>query len=341
MIRVRQQMLATIALGALCVYGIVRSANILSLVSRLILATSTEEWIVSTATKTTPQYNCTEAALSTTRQRAALCVIAIDEEAYLQEFVDYHLALGFDLIHIMDNSDNFDLEQFAQGKDCRVKVEHFPGPVKQFLAYAECSARLIAEGNYGWVAFYDVDEFLILKKHRNVIDFLEEYVPSGSLAVNWRFFEMSGKKVYEPLPVTKRFQYRLPDEAEINYHIKSIVRLSSLNTKEMKRWDNPHFFPLVHGAYQYDTNGTRVEGPYNPGGKVDVVALYHFSFKSMKEYVAKRNRGRSDVPRNEEEIATLIAMAESLWKTSNESYIFDDTAWRMLKDLVPRYSQFD
>ena len=28
---------------------------------------------------------------------------------------------------------------------------------------------------YDWVAFFDVDEFLVLKKHKNIKDFIEVY----------------------------------------------------------------------------------------------------------------------------------------------------------------------
>jgi Glycosyl transferase family 2 len=331
-----------VALGTLGCFELVSGVGVMSSLNELLRGGS-DFPISQPSPSLTPLRNCSSESSSsqTNREMAALCVIAKDEEAYLQEFVDYHLALGFDLIYIFDNSDQYDLEQWAQeNKDCRVKVAHFPGTVKQGPAYAECSSRLIAEGNYGWVAFYDVDEFLILKKHMNVVDFLKQYLPRGSLAINWRYFGMSGKKVYEPLPVTKRFQYRFPEEAVINHHVKAIVRLEDLDMRKMEHWNNPHYFPLLNRTVRLDTNGSRVKGPFNPVGKVDVVALYHFGFKSMKEYIAKRTRGRADAERDEAQIAAMVAEAEDLRKSSDAN-VFDDTAWRMMKELVPRYNLYD
>ena len=59
-----------------------------------------------------------------------------------------------------------------------------------------------------WMAFFDVDEFLVLKKHDTVNEFLMQHLRRGSLAISWYIFGTGFRDVYAPLPVTKRFMYR-------------------------------------------------------------------------------------------------------------------------------------
>ena len=63
---------------------------------------------------------------------AVICVIALHEELYIDEWIQYHLALGFSHIYIYDNSDTNTL---ATKQSDRVIVRHFPGKQKQFEAY--------------------------------------------------------------------------------------------------------------------------------------------------------------------------------------------------------------
>ena len=53
-----------------------------------------------------------------------------------------------------------------------------------------------------------VDEFLVLKKHNTLNDFLEQHLRKGSLAISWFIFGTGFRDTYAPLPVTKRFLYR-------------------------------------------------------------------------------------------------------------------------------------
>lgn len=81
----------------------------------------------------------TQAVLS---EMAALCVVVINEEAYLNEWVDHHAALGFLNIYchltivwtIIYNSG-------VLTKKKKVTVEHYPGRGKQGVAYLNCAKK--------------------------------------------------------------------------------------------------------------------------------------------------------------------------------------------------------
>eukprot|EP00550_Attheya_septentrionalis_P006521 CAMPEP_0198285180 /NCGR_PEP_ID=MMETSP1449-20131203/4492_1 /TAXON_ID=420275 /ORGANISM="Attheya septentrionalis, Strain CCMP2084" /LENGTH=349 /DNA_ID=CAMNT_0043982485 /DNA_START=240 /DNA_END=1289 /DNA_ORIENTATION=- len=278
------------------------------------------------------------------RKKAAMCSIVKNEEAYIDEWVDYHHALGFDLFYIYDNSDGFEMKQWGNEKGDYVRVIHFPGDAKQMLAYKDCGKRLKEGGNghHTWAAFFDVDEFLVIKKHEHVSDFLEDHCVNGAIAVNWFFFGESSRIVYTPLPVTKRFIYRVPS---VNQHVKSIVRLTDFNTeKDIK---DPHHMPLKSGS-QHDSNGRNFTGPFNPNGPTDVVVLHHFHTKSYKEYVHKRLRGRAskswekgnmDASLERANVAFERALAGE--KNDQDYTFFDETAWTLMKKNVPYMTLFD
>lgn len=121
-----------------------------------------------------------------------LCCIAIDEEAYIDEFLDYHLGLGFNKIFVYDNSEYFEMKYWWRNKKTiigsNIDVIHYPGSNKQ--GEAKCAKRA-KEYNHTWAAFFDVDKILVLlvKKHKSVDEFLSEYLSEGSIGVNWFLFE--------------------------------------------------------------------------------------------------------------------------------------------------------
>ena len=48
--------------------------------------------------------------------KAVVWSIQTKEDAYIDEWVDYHLGLGFEMIYIYDNSDNYDLRNWGKSK---------------------------------------------------------------------------------------------------------------------------------------------------------------------------------------------------------------------------------
>jgi hypothetical protein len=264
-------------------------------------------------------------------QSAAICAIVVDEEAYIDEWVDYHYGLGFTAFYIYDNSPDNEMRQWAVEKGPHVTVKHFPGKAKQMEAYKDCAQTYGIRNKHTWVAFFDVDEFLVLRKHRHVVDFLHEHAREGQIGINWFWFTTSGRLLYEPLPVTQRFVYR---EQDVNQHVKSIIYLQNM---DMTRRVHPHYAYLKDNRHQTDTNGREFKGPYNIGGPTDTAVLHHYWTKSRKEFVRKKMRGRSDSADSNVNLTDAEQQADSM----PSGAVFDDSAWKLLKELVPKYRVFD
>ena len=70
--------------------------------------------------------------------------------------------------------------------------------------------------------------------------------------------------------------------------------------------------------------------------------LYHYHFKSYKEYVQKRLRGRSDVPANHPEKAQMVKQAQAMKPPAqNNPELKDDTVWKAVKKYLPEFQAYD
>jgi hypothetical protein len=210
--------------------------------------------------------------------------------------------------------------------DPKVKTKHFPSngvPKVQRLAMHDCVKRLAHK--HTWVALIDADEFLVLKKHNHVVDLLSENLYNGSLSIHWYVFGTSNKTVYEPIPVTKRFQYRGP----LHGNCKVIVK-----TEDFISMPNPHEAKLRKGTVQKDTNGLVFSGPSGSLQEPvpdNMAVLYHYKMKSLEEWRHKYCvRGQA--------VGGYIGCVEAKLEVGT---IHDDSAWIALKQYVPKYNAFN
>jgi hypothetical protein len=212
--------------------------------------------------------------------KIALVCIAKNEDNYIKEWVDYHKKLGFDDIFIFENNWVSNLE------DSNVIKIKFNGEVKQISSYNTFIDRF--QYDYDWACFIDVDEFIVLKKHKNIKEFIEEYgnVEHG-LAINWVLFGNNGHDDIKEnnYSVLERFTKR---QREVNQHTKTFLKL---NQQGLRMLDPHHPNVMLR-----DTNFNEVRSALNPKGTIDVIQLNHYFCKTLQEFKEKIDRGRADVP---------------------------------------------
>ena len=289
---------------------------------------------------------------STARRRdtIAICAIQKGSLSFIDEWIDYNLAIGFDKIYIYDNSPDFELQEWYELQNKTfINVTHFPGDVKQKAAYQTCISKIKWEMDekpkHKWIAFIDLDEFIVLKKHETILDLLEDTTKGsdiGGLALNWYMFGFHNQIKYKPVPLTKRFQTR---EKGTDQHVKVIVRTDVMGNGGGMQ--NPHYYRYSnHSIATVDTNGKRLVGEepwFNVDGPSDVAVIHHYHTKSLEEYVSRCGRGRAGQKqykitdpscRNEKEILEE-------WQRGMQESVFDDSAWHILTSRVPKYRFYD
>jgi hypothetical protein len=208
--------------------------------------------------------------------KVSLVCIAKDEDNYIKEWIDYHKKLGFDDIFIYEN--NWD----SNVNEENVHTIKMDGEIKQIESYNHFIKEYYSK--YDWVAFIDVDEFITLKKHKDIKDFILEF-GVNSIAMNWVIFGSNGHDtiVNNNYSVLDRFTKR---QNSVNPHIKTLLKLESPGIRML----DPHH-PNVK---LIDTNNNIITSPLNYQGNVDIIQINHYFCKTIIEFQHKVNRGRAD-----------------------------------------------
>jgi hypothetical protein len=222
----------------------------------------------------------------------ALCAIVRNEIRSIIEWLAHYKALGFTEFLIYDNdSDDGTAELLRTLDDAGELIyldwPHAVGQRPQRLAYA--NARTVATAD--WLAFFDADEFLLLREDATIQAFLARFdADVSAIAVNWIVFGSGGQQHYAARPVVERFTDALPALAAPNHQVKAIGRRERLVGTGIHR--------VAPDAGRYvNPSGEEVEfvgltSVTRPD--VQVAALHHYAVKSLEEFQEKRQRGHAN-----------------------------------------------
>ena len=232
-----------------------------------------------------------------------ICAIAKNENAYLYEWATYHLALGFSHIYLYDNND-VDDEQITDV----LNTDEFIGKITiidvrgqkyiQKRVYNDCYRTRM----FDWCAFIDIDEFIVLEKHKNISEFLQKYTCQDAIYLNWKCYGDSGQVSYKALDVTQRFTkpwgtnicYGYIDMAE-NTHIKSIVK-GGLNIDWEYNGDDWSSNPHTPYGLKHICNAQLDKLSASPFAPIchQVAYINHYTTKTIEEYSIKVSRQCAD-----------------------------------------------
>lgn len=139
----------------------------------------------------------------------AICALARDE-LDLREWVEYHYRVGVSKIYFHDEVSTPRLRKQMQTYidhgfvDYRV-INFYWNDIKHFLSAflhsinSENELGIIFNNclrehgsKHRWMAFIDVDEFLVITKNRTLPEVLRAYEEYGGLVVSWNLFGSSG-----------------------------------------------------------------------------------------------------------------------------------------------------
>ncbi|WP_051340715.1 glycosyltransferase family 92 protein [Azospirillum halopraeferens] len=223
-----------------------------------------------------------------------VCAIARNEGPYLLEWIAYHRVVGVDHFVVFDNeSTDAGPDMLARlAAEGIVTVVPWPGAAfsggPQIPAYDHAIHRFrdLTE----WLAFIDLDEFLVPNAADDVPTILRRYPDVTGLGASWRVFGTSGHATHEPGPVMDRFRRCAPADDPLHRHVKSIVR-ADYAAKPMV---HAHF--LRAGAVvDEDRRPVRLTGGgVRTGTSVAVLQVNHYVTKSLEEWAIKAARGRPD-----------------------------------------------
>lgn len=198
--------------------------------------------------------------------KVALVTCAHNEDRYIDEWLQYHVKLGFDRIVVIQNRWRYQ-GSFSHPNVVFVENDGKWNPKWQAHIYTQWSEHLAREG-FDFVAAWDVDEFLVVNNcAHDIHNFLALHPNNECIFIQWRAFGDSG----QPPPdgtewsVLKRFTRR---DNHIHANGKSIagVRVHGRGV-----WVDPHH--LRH---------PKTRQVWRRG--VPEAELFHFRNKTRSEY---------------------------------------------------------
>ncbi|MDD2861189.1 MAG: glycosyltransferase family 92 protein, partial [Acidiphilium sp.] len=252
--------------------------------------------------------------------KLACVAIVKNEQNHVAEWIAYQLAIGFDTVIIFDNQSTDDtaarIRAFAPDHDVRLHEWTMTTPDYQTRCY-EHAARSYTD-EFDWLAFFDIDEFLVLDPGFDLKSILNLFPATPAIGVPWAMFGSSGHTEKPDGLLIEAFTHRSEPSFGPNRHIKSIIR-----PKHMLYCHNAHSFAM-DGQYRSLTGKPLT---FTQGGLLDtdpdytLGKLHHYFTRSRAHWADKMQRGYHDTSREDSE-----------FEAYDRNEIPDDSA----RDLAPR-----
>lgn len=210
-----------------------------------------------------------------------------NEASYFQEWLDYYLALGVEKFYIYDNGSTDNTREILAPYIEKGVVEYtyFPGTKMQLAAYDDCLKRHRFETR--WLAFIDVDEFIVISDGKTLPQYLKPLEKSPVVEINWLCYGSSGQTTRQPGGVMQRFKRHSLSSNAVNKHVKSIV-----NPRRIFSMIGAHEAARINGK-GVDGNGNIIKTSWRDRTPVhDKIKINHYAVKSYEEFVEKKGKGR-------------------------------------------------
>ncbi|MDR0829450.1 MAG: glycosyltransferase family 92 protein [Prevotellaceae bacterium] len=218
----------------------------------------------------------------------SICAIAKNEGRYFAEWIEYHKGLGCEKFYIYDNESTDNTRAVLQPYIASKLVEYnfIAGKKKQRTAYDKCLRRHRFDSR--WIAFIDLDEFIVPMKNETIPEFLQYYEDFSGIEINWLIYGSDGQKQRTDGFVIDRFRSHSLPNFDQNRHIKSII-----NPRKAFSFIGAHEAACLSGK-TVDTNKKIVHKTFWEREPLqDKIRINHYAVKSYEEFLEKRSRGNA------------------------------------------------
>jgi glycosyltransferase involved in cell wall biosynthesis len=219
-------------------------------------------------------------------------VVAIvkDEAPYMAEWLEYHLLVGVEKFYIYDNGSSDNLLEILEPyiNDKIVEYIYYPGKLRHLPAYNEAVRRW--EDTSFWLAFIDLDEFIVPMTTKTIPEFLRDFESFPGIEINWVLYGSGGHREKNEGLVMERFKDHDVWDSRYNRTIKSI------HNPRCVFYLNSHKADYIYGKLAVDTDkNSTVEGSHERVPLHNRLRINHYFLKSYEEFLAKIEKGRSAV----------------------------------------------
>lgn len=208
------------------------------------------------------------------KYNVSIVAIAKNEGIYFKEWIEYHKLIGIEHFYIYNNDSTDNTKEVLAPyiKSGLVTFIDFPGKERQGPAYNDAIKQYKDETR--WLCPLDLDEFIFLKRHNNISNFMESFKDCFQVSLQWMYFGSSGH-INEPKGlVIENFTKHAKDCSETP---KSIF--------------NPRVAIDVMPVHYAIGVGKWVNEHHKLYGKkytIDIAQVNHYFIKSKEEFVNRK-----------------------------------------------------
>lgn len=257
----------------------------------------------------------------TDRSGLAICLIVRNEERHIGEWIDFHLKAGVSHFVVYDNGctdgtisvveQHLKLSQRTvipwdqKLKDGRNSAEIH----NQVLAYAHCLRNFGPK--FRWMAFIDVDEFMVPTQAVSLIDALQPLAAEKHVSLPWHMFGRNG--------------HDEPPEGGIvsNYLLRASDPLASPHALNWKCIVDPcHVTRVRVHSFEIDgkargVNDVGLAAPHRARSdrafySREAIQLNHYYTRSNAELQAKINRGSNKTVTAQKHLKRVMRIVEAI-----------------------------
>jgi len=221
-----------------------------------------------------------------TQYYLAVYAMAKNEGPYFVEWIEWHKNLGVEKFYIYDNESTDDTRKILEPyiESGLVDYVFFPGKKQQLSGYDHCLEKHRFEAR--WIAFIDLDEFIVPIKDQTIPDFLKRFESFSVVEINGLIYGSGGAKKKDAGGVMERFKYHSIPNNRFNRHVKSIV-----NPRCVFTFIGAHEAARISGKTA-DSHGNSIKKNFRDREpQQDIIRLNHYMVKSYEEFLEKHSRG--------------------------------------------------
>ncbi|MDI6004294.1 glycosyltransferase family 2 protein [Cobetia marina] len=267
-----------------------------------------------------------------------------NEGDYLLEWVAWNIYIGFDKVIVFtnNNTDNtLDVLEHLKKKGVVEYYELSPpeGARPQMYAFTQ-GLKWLHTNKPDWVACLDADEYIVLKEHNSIEDYLQALDFPDAVAINWKIFGTSHLLSKGKGLTPERFVFCAETNAAVHSQFKSLFRYREdlLRFHHRAIYKNSSAAELKYvfadGTPLTDTQrlpGFRSEDAYI---NHDAAQINHYATRSKSELSHKMSRGNgfdASLSANPRELDYL--------KKFDKNTSFDNCILKELEGYVKVYDQ--
>lgn len=223
-----------------------------------------------------------------------ICAIIKDETPFLAEWVAYYMHLGVEAFYLYDNRSEVPVAETLAGfsrmrTNVILNVYNAPGKAMQMPVYNHCVNE--QDSACRWIAFVDLDEFIVPKLVDSIPALLVEYESQAGLAVSWKTFGSNGHKTRPAGLQIENYTRAFADDHSRHGLVKSIV-----NPRAVKFFFNPHMCLLKEPDQHIVTENHEpiaVAERRNPTW--EKAQINHYFYRSRQDFALKMRKPRASV----------------------------------------------